>query len=515
MKTDDVTAKRSTASAMSGILISRFFGFLREIVVASVFGLSPQIDAFFAAYRIPNFFRTLLGEGSLSAAFVPVLSRTIVSEGKEASAHLTRAFFSVVLIISGAITLAGIAFSSTIISIVAPGFSPETHDLAARVMRIIFPFFMFLVLGAWAMGILHTRGRFFIPSVAPVCLSGSQIVFLLMVSSYFACDPLYALAWGVLIGGVLQFLVQVPVLLREGYSIRPVWDPGLAEIRRIGTLFVPVVIALGVNQLNSLVDTFLSSFLAHGSLASLSYATRLYTFPLSLFGVSIAMVALPSLSKGNLSENQPEVGHADRVRAWWLRTLFFLIPSTAFLAVFSSQVVSLIFERGAFGEREVWRVSGVLLFYAVGLPAFGSVKILVSGFHSLQDTRTPMKLAIISTTTNIVLSVLLMQIIEVRGIALATSISACLHVTLLVIGLTRKTGERIIDRALLGAVVWMVLSGFVMVVAGFLLWRRFLAVGWDEGFSTRFLGLTLTILLMGGLYLLLARLVRFGGVRRN
>ncbi len=500
---------------MSGILISRFFGFLREIVVASVFGLSPQIDAFFAAYRIPNFFRTLLGEGSLSAAFVPVLSRTLVSGGKEASAHLTRAFFSVVLIISSAITLAGIAFSSTIISVIAPGFSPETHELAARVMRIIFPFFMFLVLGAWAMGILHTRGRFFIPLAAPVCLSGSQIVFLLVIASYFAGDPIYALAWGVLVGGILQFLVQVPALIREGYSIRPVWDPGLAEIRRIGTLFVPVVIALGVNQFNSLVDTFLSSFLVQGSLASLNYAARLYTFPLSLFGVSIAMVALPSLSKESLTENRPESGHAERVRAWWLRTLFFLVPSTVFLAVFSRQVVGLIFERGAFGEQEVWRVSGVLLFYAIGLPAFGSIKILVSGFHSLQDTRTPMKVAIISTTTNIVLSVLLMQVMEVRGIALATSLSACLHVTLLVIGLARKTGSRIVDRTLLGIMTRMVLGGFVMIGAGFLLWRRFLAGGWDDGFLARLLGLALTVLPMGGLYLVLARLARFGGIRRS
>ena len=515
MDADEVTAQKSTASAMAGILISRLFGFLREIVIASVFGLSPRVDAFYAAYRIPNFFRTLLGEGSLSAAYVPVLSATIASKGKPASVHLTRAFFAVILVGCGAISLLGASFSSQIVSVVAPGFSPPVHDVAANVMRILFPFFLFLVLAAWSMGILHTRGRFFLPLVAPVCLSGSQIVALLFVSSYFARDPIYALAWGVLVGGILQFLVQVPALIREGYSIRFVWDPGLAEIRRIGSLFVPVVIALGVNQINSLVDTFLSSFLAQGSLASLNYAARLYTFPLGLFGTSIAMVALPTLSRKSESGETGGVDHARRVRAWWLRTLFFLLPSALFLVVFSREVVGLLFERGAFGDAEVRRVAGVLLLYALGLPAFGSVKILASGYHSIQDTRTPMFKAVVSTTTNIVLSVLLMRFIEVRGIALATSLSAYLHVTLLAEGLTRRTGGGIIDRRFVQKAGSMVLGSFAMIAVGLSLRSHLPLDAGSGGFSIRLVGFVFLVAVMGGIYLLLARIGRFAGAARG
>jgi putative peptidoglycan lipid II flippase len=513
MKSDEVTGNRSTTSAMLGILISRFFGFLREMVIANFFGLSPQVDAFYAAYRIPNFFRTLLGEGSLSAAFIPVLSRSRVSGGRVSSVHLTQAFFGIILVISGAITLLGITFSSQIISVVAPGFSPDVHDLAARIMKITFPFFAFLAMGAWAMGILHTSGRFFLPAVAPVCLSGSQILSLLILGVNFAPDPIYALAWGVLVGGALQFAVQVPALAREGFLIRPVWDPRLEEIKKIGTLFVPVVIALGVNQVNSLVDMFLSSFLEQGSLAALSYATRLYTFPLSLFSVSVVMVALPSLSRSTAEREESGTGHSAEVSGWWLRTLFFLIPSAVFLLLFSEEVVSLVFERGAFGSMEVERVGGVLMFYAIGLPAFGTVKILASGFHSLQDTRTPMIKAVITTLINIALSVFLMQFIGVMGIALATSLSACLHVVLLSSSLTRVSGESVFSRSVVKIIILMLTGSALMAIAGICLWRYVLIDAGGISFLFRLLRILVLMLVMAGTYLLATRLTGVGGLR--
>jgi putative peptidoglycan lipid II flippase len=515
MVNGESTNDRSTVSAMSGILISRLFGFLREITIAGVFGLSPQVDAFFAAYRIPNFFRTLLGEGSLSAAFVPVLSGALVTKDEKTAVHLTQAFLSIVLIVSGSLCLLGITFAPQIITWVAPGFSPDLHRLAAGIMRITFPFFAFLVLGAWSMGILHVRGRFFLPSVAPAFLSGAQILFLLFLGVYFAPEPIYALAWGVLVGGALQFLIQVPALFREGFSVRPVWDPRLAEIRRIGALFLPVVMALGVNQVNSLVDTFLSSFLARGSLASLGYATRLYTFPLSLFGVSIAMVALPSLSRESAGEDLLGGDHIERVREWWLKTLFLLIPSSLFLIVFSHDIVSLVYERGAFGASEVQRVGDVLLLYAIGLPAFGSVKILVSGFHSLQDTRTPMRKAIVTTLTNIVLSVVLMQFIAVRGIALATSISAGVHVTLLSISLSRRSAGRIVSKSVIGVILRILAVGLLAIAGGWWLWRLFLhdlAAGWP---LVRWLRMLLLGSVVGGVYLGLARITGAGRLGRR
>jgi len=498
-----MSSGRSTAFAMSGILISRFIGFLREMAIASAFGLSPHVDAFYAAYRIPNFFRTLLGEGGLSAAYVPVLSRTLVTGGLPASVHLSRAFFGIVLAVSGAISLLGVVFSSSILKVFAPGFSPEVHGLAAGLMQITFPFFAFLVMGAWAMGILHVHGRFFLPAIAPIFLSGAQIGFLLLLGPSFSAGPIYALAWGVLVGGGLQFLVQVPALVREGYTIRPVWKPAMAEIRRIGTLFVPVVIALGVNQLNSLVDTILASFLPQGSLANLGYASRLYTFPIGLFGASIAMVALPSLSKIATPDSAPDVRLLTRVQGWWLRILFFILPSAAFLSVFSGEVVGLVYERGAFGSREVEQVGEVLLCYAIGIPAFGSVKILVSGFHSLQDTRTPMLRAIVSTLANVVLSVAMMQFLGVRGIALATSLAGYLLVFLLVRDISRKGGGAVFDASIIWSVGKLLLACAAMVVLGALAWEGGLAWHGGDNFVIRMVRMCLLVAGMGLIYLLL------------
>ena len=254
---------------------------------------------------------------------------------------------------------------------------------------------------------------------------------------------------------------------------------------------------------------------AGGSLATLSYAARLSTFPLSLFGVSIAMVALPYLSKESATEEGTASGHIDRVRTWWLKTLFFLLPSAAFLIVFSGEVVGLVYERGAFGPQDVGRVGGVLFFYAIGLPAFGSVKILVSGFHSLQDTRAPMKKAIITTVTNIFLSVLLMQYIEVRGIALATALSAYLHVGLLARGLSRKSGGKILDRSSLKTAVLMLMGSVAMAVIGAYLWQSVLSGFWSGGGLLRLSSLLLLVLAMGGIYLLIGRIVGFGAVRKR
>jgi putative peptidoglycan lipid II flippase len=361
------------------------------------------------------------------------------------------------------------------------------------------------------MGILHTRGRFFLPAVAPICLSGSQIFFILVLGVYFEPDPIYALAWGVLIGGALQFLVQVPALVKEGYAIRLEWDPGLSDIRRIGVLFVPVVIALGVNQINSLVDTFLSSFLEQGSLAALNFAARLYTFPLGLFGASVAMVALPSLSRTNADHDLSTSNHLAEVVQWWQRTLFYLLPATVFLIAFPNEVVALIYQRGSFGSQAVQRVGGVLLLYAIGLPAFGSVKILASGYYSLQDTRSPMIRAVIATLTNILLSVLLMHWIGVRGIALATSVAAYLHVGLLAVGLSGKGGNRVMDRKAGMRLAIMLAACAVMLGVGLLTWRCSPAGAVAGGFIQRSLWLLLVAGMMAGTYLLVARLAGIRG----
>ncbi|HGY11803.1 MAG TPA: murein biosynthesis integral membrane protein MurJ [Desulfobacterales bacterium] len=422
--------------------LSRIFGFLRDVVIGAFFGATLYSDAFFVAFRIPNLLRRLFAEGSLSIAFVPVFTEYLAMEGKEEAFKLAGSAIRILSLILIVITVLGIIFSPVIVHIIAPGFSdsPEKISLTATLTRIIFPYIFFICLVALCMGILNVLGHFSAPSIAPVLLNISMICSILIVS-FFSADinnRIFALAIGVLIGGFLQLMLQVPFLIRKGFHFCvkvKFYHPG---IKKIGILMLPAILGSAVYQINILIGTLLASLLPEGSVSYLYYADRLVQFPLGIFAMAAATAVLPSLSRQVASKDF--AGVKDTFTYAINLVSFVTIPAMAGLIVLRQPIVVLLFKRGVFDTNATLQTSYALLFYSMGLWAFSSVRIVVSTFYALHDTKTPVKMAIISILANVILGIILMGPLKHGGLALSTSLASMLNLLLLIRALQIKLG---------------------------------------------------------------------------
>jgi putative peptidoglycan lipid II flippase len=420
-------------------LLSRIFGFLRDMIVAQLFGAGTATDAFFVAFRIPNLLRRLVGEGSLTVSFIPIYSEYLSRKSKEESDELVSVSFSVLTIVLLFLTAAGIIFSPWIVKAIAYGFSqePEKFRLTVFLNRMMFPYIFFIGLVAWAMGILNSLKHFAAPALAPVLLNISIIACALFLSGSLG-DPVTSLAIGVLLGGVAQFLFQLPFLRRKGITIRFIFKPFHPGVRRMGSLMAPSILGLAVTQLYVVVNTFLASYLAEGSVSYLYYADRLLEFPMGVFAIAIATAVLPALSdetaRGDLNAVKDTLSFALRL------TLFVTLPAMVGLIVLRYPILNLLFQRGAFTELSTEMTAQALFYYALGLVAFAGVRILVPVFYSLQDTRTPVKVAFLSLLANASLGVVLMIPLKHAGLALASSLAASVNFALLAILLRKKIG---------------------------------------------------------------------------
>jgi putative peptidoglycan lipid II flippase len=397
-------------------------GFVRERVFAHYFGNTAAADAVRAALRIPNAIRNLLGEGTLSASFIPVYSRLLESQDPAAARALAGAVASLLLVASAVAALLGIALAPVITAAIAPGFDPETRRLTTTLVRILFPMSGLLVLAGWCLGVLNSHRRFFLPYAAPVLWSIAQIAAMVGLGGLFTGGDLAVwLAWGTLAGALLQLAVQVPSAVRLAGGIR--FSPSLHArgVRDVLEAWAPVVIGAGVVQLSSFVDTFLASFLAEGAVASLGYAQLLTNLPIALFGVSVAASALPELSR-----EAEGTGEALRRRLsdGFRRITFLVLPCAFAFALLGEPVVRLLFETGRFGRAETVLVTGVLAAYSLGLVSYAAVKLLASGFYALRDTRTPVVVAAGSVVLSGVLSLALMRPLGPSGIALGSALAA-------------------------------------------------------------------------------------------
>ena len=395
---------RSTFNFGSMTLISRILGFARDVVLARSFGASAATDAFFVAFKIPNFLRRLFAEGSFSLAFVPVLAEYRERGDEVALKSLIDATTGTLLAILLVVTALGVAGAPWVIRVFAPGFmaEPEQLELAAEMLRVTFPYLLFIALTALAGGILNTLGRFALPALTPALLNVALIVAALGFSGFFA-EPVMALAWGVLAAGVLQLCVQLPVLARHGVLPKPRPGFGHPGVRRIMRLMVPTLFGSSVAQINLLLDVLIASLLISGSLTWLYYADRLMEFPLGLFGVALSTVILPSLASLHAR------GRADRFRATldWALLLGLVIgvPAAVGLGVLAEVVTVTLFHYGAFGLADVRMAALALMVYCLGLPAFIGVKILAPAYFSRQDTRTPVRIAVLALVSNMLLNV--------------------------------------------------------------------------------------------------------------
>lgn len=419
-------------------LISRVLGLLREVVFARWFGASAATDAFFVAFKIPNFLRRLFAEGSFSLAFVPILSEYREKGDREELKSLIDAVTGSLLSVLLLITAIGIFAAPAIMMVFAPGWYLEGRDsfeLATYLLRITFPYILLISLTALAGGILNTFEKFLLPALTPALLNISFITAAVYFSDRFE-QPVEVLAWAVLIAGVLQLLVQIPALARHGVLPRPRWNWQHSGVRRILKLMIPTLIGSSVAQINLLFDTLIASFLIVGSVSWLSYSDRLMEFPIGVFGVALSTVILPSLARKHTATDQ----HAFSATIDWALRLAMVItiPAAAALAVLAIPLLATMFQYQAFTADDVYMSSLSLMAYAAGLPAFIAIKVLAPGFYARQDTKTPMKIGIFALLINMVFnlafvgSMLWLDIPGAHaGLALASGVSAWLNAGLL------------------------------------------------------------------------------------
>lgn len=435
---------RSTAVVSVMTLLSRIMGFVRDMVLATMFGAGGAMDAFFVAFKIPNFLRRLFAEGAFSQAFVPVFSeyrsQREQSEVQRLLAETAGTLFGILLLVS----IIGVLFAPALVWVFAPGFAdePERFGLAAEMLRYTFPYILFISLVALAGGALNAYGRFAVPAFTPVMLNLSLIAAALWLAPKFA-EPVVALAIGVFIAGVAQLLVQIPALIKLGLLPRPRWAWRSEGVQRIIKLMLPAIFGSSVAQISLLFDTIMASFLVAGSVSWLYFSDRLMEFPLGMFAIALSTVILPSLSRDHAADD------TDAFSAkldWALRLcLLVAVPASIGLVLLAGPMLSTLFQYGEFSGHDVAMAQWSLWAYGFGLLGFSLVKVLVPGYFARQDTKTPVKYGISALLTNMLLNVVFVVpmvmwdfVAPHAGLALATITSAFVNASLLYRGLRRQ-----------------------------------------------------------------------------
>ncbi|MFP4445176.1 MAG: murein biosynthesis integral membrane protein MurJ [Desulfosudaceae bacterium] len=499
---------RATGVIGSATLFSRIFGYVRDMVLAAYLGAGMVSDAFFVAFTIPNLLRRLFAEGSLTISFIPVFTEQLENKGRAEAFAMAGSALRLLSVILLAMTVIGILFSPAIVHVVGWGWTvdqPDKFSLTVTLTRIMFPYVFFICLVALCMGILNALGYFAAPALAPVLLNLAMIAAIVGVS-FFSKDALVrvnVLAAGVVVGGILQLLLQVPFLIRAGLRLRQKTVLFHPALKKVAYLMLPAVFGAAVYQVNIIIGRMLATMLPEGSVTYLYYADRLVQFPLGVFAISGAMAALPSMSRqaaaGDYQAMVDTFGYS-------LKLIFFIsLPAMTGLIVLREPLVALLFQHGKFSEEAVRLTAYALLLYAAGLWAVSAVRMVVAVFYALSDTRTPVRIAIIATLANIVFSLVLMGPLAHGGLALATSLSAVLNFLLLMRALQVKLGK-LRGGSLTRAVVRYVFCSSVM---GLGVWQ---VAGWvipaEASFSSLLLGTLLSIGVGVAIYLLLSYSLR-------
>lgn len=414
---------KSTTVVVSMTLISRIFGFIRDIVMATLFGAQAEFDAFTVAFKIPNFMRRLFAEGSFSQAFVPVLSQYQKQESRETLKRFVGAMTGTLGLVLSAVTLLGMIAAPCVVRLFAPGFAAdgERFQLSVTMLRITFPFLMLVSLTALSGAVLNTYNRFWVAAFTPVFLNLCMIGTAIWLSPHLA-QPITALAWGVFIAGIIQLLFQLPFLSALHLMPRVSFNFQDEGVKRVLKLMVPALFGVSVGQINLLIDTIFVSFLVVGSPSWLYYSDRLMEFPLGVFGVAISTVILPHLSRHHADDATTSfTGTLD----WALRAVLLVgIPAGVTMAVMAGPMLSTLFQHGTFDGHAVKMASKSLTAFAIGITPFMLVKILAAGFYAQQDLRTPVKIGVWAMIANTVLNILFIYPLAHTGIALATSLAA-------------------------------------------------------------------------------------------
>ncbi|MEM6484851.1 MAG: murein biosynthesis integral membrane protein MurJ [Pseudomonadota bacterium] len=441
--------KRSSGLLKSSVIVgtmtglSRVLGLIRDVTLAALVGANANADAFFIAFKIPNFLRRLFAEGAFSQAFIPVLAECREQGGQSAVRELVDRIAGVLGGVLLVLTLIILIAAPLVVTVFAPGFlsDPFKFDLTRDLIRIMFPYLMLISLAGLCAAVLNSYGRFAVPAFTPALLNVSVISAAMFAAPEFN-EPVYALAIGVVVGGIAQLVFQLPPLYRLAILPRPRWQPAHPRVRQVLTLMIPALFGVSVSQINLLLDSVLASLLPTGSISWLYYSDRLTELPLGVFAIAVATVILPTLSAQQAADREQDYR---RTLDWAVRSVLLIgVPSAVALLMLAEPILITLFQYGAMGERDVIQASLSLRAYALGLCAFMLIKVLAPGFYARQDTKTPVRIGIWAMLANMVLNLILVYILLKffdaghAGLALATALSASLNAYLLWRGLLAR-----------------------------------------------------------------------------
>lgn len=504
-----MTAKSGFTKAFSrvalGTLVSRILGLVREQVFAHLFGAGMAADAFFAAFRIPNLLRDLFAEGALSSAFVPVFKQDMKEKGNAAAFELAQVCFTVLTIVLAVIIIVGALLSPWLVKVIAFGFGdiPGKAELTTRLTVIMFPFLLLVALAALAMSILNSFDRFGIPAVAPALFNLGSIA-----AAYFICpymkEPIVGMALGVLLGGLGQFVIQLPSLHRIGFRFRFKPDFPHEGLRRVGKLMLPMVSGLAAGRVNIFVNTLLASLLAAGSVSYLTYSYRIMHLPLGMIAVGLGTVALPRASEQ--AANNDRAG----IAATFYRSVhlcFFLVfPVAAYFIACGVDVVAILFQHGKFGPEDTLNTYYALNWYSLGLIGFAGVRVTAPVYYALKDAVRPMRYSIISVGVNLVANFLFIPFFNFAGLAAATTMGGLVNFAQLLHTLPRMVPEVSLRRVMslfLRAVAAAGIVGLAMYLIGKHPWMT----GLGDHFKGRLLRLTIQFVIGAGGYFIISYLL--------
>ena len=478
---------KSLAAVSSMTMLSRVLGFVRDTIVARTFGAGMATDAFFVAFKLPNLLRRIFAEGAFSQAFVPILAEYKAQQGEEATRTFLAYVSGLLTLVLAVVTVLGMLAAPLVIWITAPGFAdtPEKFALTSNLLRVTFPYILLISLASLAGAVLNTWNRFSVPAFVPTLLNISMIVFALFLTPYFN-PPIMALAWATLVGGLAQFLYQLPHLKRIGMLVLPRLNLRDAGVWRVMKQMGPAILGVSVSQISLIINTIFASFLAAGSVSWMYYADRLMELPSGVLGVALGTILLPALSRTYAKADRQEYS---RLLDWGLRLCFLLVlPCSAALALLSEPLTVSLFQYGRFDAHDALMTQRALVAYAVGLLGIILVKVLAPGFYAQQNIKTPVKIALFTLAVTQVLNLILIGPLQHVGLALAIGLAACLNAGLLFWQLRRhnlfipQAGWTGFLLRLLIAVTVMsaVLVGLMQVLPSWsegLMWQRLLRLG--------------------------------------
>lgn len=478
----EVQAENSSALASKAgwvgmlTLVSRVFGLVRDSAIAYVLGTQAGADAFYVAFRIPNLLRRLLAEGNLTLSFVPVFTQSL-QRSREEARRVADVTFTLLAMLLTVITLVGVIGAGFFVRFTALGFEkdPEKFAMTVTLTKITFPYIFLVSIGALMMGILNARRRFTAPALSPVMLNLGIIAGAFLLSRHFS-DPAVGIAWGVIIGGVLQMLVQIPSLFKEGFLPRLSFDFKNEAVRKIGKLMLPSIYGSAVYQLNLLAITFMASYLPTGSVSYLWYADRIIEFPLGIFAISFATVALPTLSE-HFAKNDLE-----RMKKTFRESLAMIwlvnIPAAIGLALLAKPIVALLFYRGDFNQQSTLLTAQTLQCFAVGLPFVSGTRLTATAFYAMHEAKKPVRAANIAVLVNIVAGAILLWPLKHRGLALGVSLGSLANFLMHLYDYRQGTGPLGLKK--------LFRSSLSMLVAGLIMGATLLTVQhyWDWSFAS-------------------------------